>query len=725
MPKNTVVEISKQYTKTQTDIPIHKYLNKRQSKIITNNNSEDFLNELIKNKDGIYVISKREEYKKYLQKFNSSINNLKETIDNMIKSEEVENEITNIYPQLSGHITEIQIKYTTNKKKQKKKAHAITIELNGLSRPLSYQYLTSEKGKQKYKNANIKEFIKFQDEIFSLKLEELVKEIPGLKGHIELEGIKNKSGYYYDYYVYIYENISNPNEIPIKRRRSSLLKNKEKYENMSFKEIYSSLKEFKNNKGYKKTDLEYLDEYILSLVPNSEKERIEDFRLNRDKNNNKEFEIKLKDKKDVLNVKLSTLKERKLEGKTYNSIEDLIKLKTVDRTLTEEKIKEILNDKSKYFHSFERICKESKSKNNYYEYFVILNIEGVPSRCRWEEIKKYLNLTDIEFEEKVKNGPKKRPETDEEIELDLKNKISETIEEYNKFKDWDNKLDITSIKLVQKGETNQKNLFVIKTNSGQKKEFEKSQVNYKQKTIKFKNGSEDLAENKNYESNGESRFRSTLFQNESITEYYDIHKEYEVEINNEKHRFDWVLINKETGKIDFIFEIDGVQHFNPKSTFKNKPIEKRVRKDKIKNEFANTNGIKLFRIRYEEFNKKLSELIFDVLTTKLLFDVCSSMEISNNAKINRYIERSKSESATKFQHKLEDIYFELNENGLLENLPQSLQNKEEFIKTLKDEINEMLTYHNNSDNIPKDEFEIYEILNYLHYNQNIKLNYYE
>ena len=727
MPKQNIVKI-KSDVKTnfiQTEFPIHTYLNKTKLKIKNKESeSELFLKELLNNENSIYSGSKISVYKKFLLGLNSSIISLKESIDNMIKAEDVENEITSIYPQLSGYITAIQIKYTTDKNGNRKPNHKIYIEFNGKSDDFSYSHLKNKKSIEKYKNATIKEFLKLEDKFFDRKLEELEKEIPGLKGNIKLDGIKNKKGYYQDYYVYIYEDISNLNKTPIKRNMSTLLKNKEKYKDLSFKEIYSSLK-IDNNKDYrKKTDIQYLDEYILSLVSDSERERIESIKINKDENNNKEFEIKLKDKKEILKAKLFTLRERKSEGKTYNSIEDLIKLKTSNKKLTEEQIKEILGNKAKYFHDFERSYITGK-KSNYYEYFIILNINGDISKCRWGTVKKHLGLTDKDFEEKVKNEFTQRPKTDEDIELDLKNKIPDTIEEYNKFKEWDKKLDITTIKLIEKGETNQKNLFVIETNSGEEKKFEKSQVNYKQKTIKFKNGSESSLENKNYESNGETRFRNILFQNESIKECYDIHKEYEVLINNEKHRFDWVLINKETNKIDFIFEIDGVQHFNPKSTFKNKPIEKRVRKDKIKNEFAATHGIKLFRIRYEEFNKKLSELIFDVLTTKVLFEACSSMEMSNNAKINRYIERSKSESETKFQHKLEDIYFEFNENELLENLSQNLQNKEEFIKTLKDEIDEMLIYHNNSDSIPKDEFEIYEILNYLHYNQNIKLNYYE
>lgn len=642
MPNQNVLKVHTNFIKTE--LPIHRYMNKPKLKIRNKEPESELLIKGLLNDNSIYSLSEIKDYKKLLQKSNLSINSLKESIDNMIKVEKIENKIIEIYPQLSGHITNIQIKYITNKKNQKKDDHLITIEINGLSNQLSYQYLKSETGKKRYKNSDIKKFVEFvrdKHKPYNSKLEELEEEIPSLKGHIKLKPIETNK---YDYYVYIYRNISNENEKFIKRNYSTLLKDKEKYKNSTFEDIYYSLL---------KTD------------------------------------------------------ERS----------------TINKAFEEKDIKEKLGDKVKYFHSFEKERNEEKKLN---KYFVIFNINGhITPKCSLVTVKKYLGLNDKEFEEKVKNGFNQRPKTDEEIELDLKNKISETIEEYNKSKEWEKKLDITTIKLIEKGETNQKNLFVIETNSGEEREFERSKVNYKQKTIKLKNDSEDLAENKNYESNGESRFRNILSQNESIKEYYDIHKEYEVEINNEKHRFDWVLINKETGKIDFIFEIDGVQHFNPKNTFENKPIDKRVRKDKTKNEFAITNGIKLFRIRYEEFNKKLSELIFDVLTTKLLFDVCSSMEISNNAKINRYIERSKSESTTKFQHKLEDIYFELNENGLLENLPQSLQNKEEFIKTLKDEINEMLIYHNNSDNIPKDEFEIYEILNYLHYNQNIKLNYYE
>ena len=724
MPNQNVLKVHTNFI--ETELPIHRYMNKPKLKIRNKEPESELLIKGLLNDNSIYSLSEIKDYKKLLQKSNLSINSLKESIDNMIKAEDVENEITSIYPQLSSYITAIQIKYTTDKNGNRKPNHKIYIEFNGKSDDFSYSHLKNKKSIEKYKNATIKEFLKLEDKSFDRKLEELEKEIPGLKGHIKLDGIKNKKGYYQDYYVYIYEDISNLNKTPIKRNMSTLLKNKEKYKNLSFKEIYSSLK-IDNNKDYrKKTDIQYLDEYILSLVPISERERIESIKINKDENNNKEFEIKLKDKKEILKAKLFTLRERKSEGKTYNSIEDLIKLKTSDKKLTEEQIKEKLGNKSKYFHNFERVYKENENKSNYYEYFIFLNVKGVISRCRWETVKKHLDLTDKDFEEKVKNGFTQRPKTDEDIELDLKNKIQDTIEEYNKFKEWDKKLDITSIKLIKKGETNIKNLFVIKTNSGEEKEFEKSQVNYKQKTIKFKKGSEDLRENKNYESNGETRFRNILSQNESIKEYYDIHKEYEVLINNEKHRFDWVLINKETNNIDFIFEIDGVQHFNPKSTFENKPIEKRVRKDKIKNEFAFTHGIKLFRIRYEEFNKKLSELLFDVLATKLLFEVCSSMKISNNAEINRYIERSKTEAETKFKYKLEDIYMEFDKNGLLENLSSNLQNEKEFIKALKDEIDEMLTYHNNSDNIPKDEFVvIYEILNYLHYNQNIKLNYYE
>lgn len=328
MSNNQVTQISNP-VKTVITLPAQKYkvLNKNKSKnVVTNvtNEYKEIFTALLKIQDETYSISEIEKVNKFLSQSNSSIEDLKTKFVNMNKAKEIEKLLTNKYPQLNGYITEIQIKYTRDKNNNLNAAHKITIEFNGKSNQLSFSYLTGKLVQKKYKGSDIEEFVKnVKEENDFSELDRLEAEIPSLKGHIKLgERITN-----YDFYVYIYKNISNQDEIPIKRNYSTLLKKKEDYKNLSFEGIYILLEDANNRTV--KTEDEYLNEYVLSLLPDTEKERISSFEVVGNKN--KEIRIKLKDKDVILIAKLNKLYKRKSEQKRYNSIEDLFKSKVNGR----------------------------------------------------------------------------------------------------------------------------------------------------------------------------------------------------------------------------------------------------------------------------------------------------------------------------------------------------------------------------------------------------------
>ena len=328
MSNNQVTQISNP-VKTLITLPAQKYkvLNKNKSKnVVTNvtNEYKEIFTALLKIQDETYSISEIEKVNKFLSQSNSSIEDLKTKFVNMNKAKEIEKLLTNKYPQLNGYITEIQIKYTRDKNNNLNAAHKITIEFNGKSNQLSFSYLTGKLAQKKYKGSDIEEFVKnVKEENDFSELDRLEAEIPSLKGHIKLgERITN-----YDFYVYIYKNISNQDEIPIKRNYSTLLKKKEDYKNLSFEGIYILLEDANNRTV--KTEDEYLNEYVLSLLPDTEKERISSFEVVGNKN--KEIRIKLKDKDVILISKLNKLYKRKSEQKRYNSIEDLFKSKVNGR----------------------------------------------------------------------------------------------------------------------------------------------------------------------------------------------------------------------------------------------------------------------------------------------------------------------------------------------------------------------------------------------------------
>ena len=309
MPNKDIIKFQTSYNNQVTQQTYGYLSNEGETSSISGKECELFLNKLLNlnNKNEIYDVAEVEYIQKYLQKFNSSIEDLNKTINNINKVEEMKNRIKNTYPQTDGHIKSVEIKYMTNA------AHNIIFESNGQKEKLSFSYLMSNNCKKKYKNLSIKEFVKKREhkKIYSSKLEELESEIPLLKGHIKLGKSKTNSNFS-DFYVYIYKDISAENE----RDCSTLLKNKEEYKNLNFDEVYSLLTKSRRPKGY------YLREYILSLVPKTEKNKIEFIEVTGIKPK-KEIKIKLKNKEEIFVARLETLRQRKLKSKKYNSIEEL------------------------------------------------------------------------------------------------------------------------------------------------------------------------------------------------------------------------------------------------------------------------------------------------------------------------------------------------------------------------------------------------------------------
>lgn len=700
MQNNQIKQISNP-VKTVIALPVqkHKFLNKDKAKIVVTNATNEYkeiFTALLKIQDETYSISEIEKVNKFLSQSNSSIEELKTKFVNMNKAKEIKKLLINKYPQLDGYITEIQIRYRRDKKNNIHPAHSITIEFNGKSNQLSFSYLTGKSGQKKYKDSNIEEFVKtvreksYEKNYFS-KFEELEIEIPSLKGHIKQGETKQNN----DSYVYIYKNISNGNEDPIKRNCSTLLKNKEKYKNLPFEEIYILLE--KTNKN--KPDNEYLNKYVLDLLPNSEKERISSFKV-KGKTGNKEIEIQLNDGELPLKMKIATLGSRKLKNTKYNSIEELFKLNENNKPLTEKEIKEKLGNKAKYFHNFE---KERDEKQQGYKYFVIFNINGhITPKWAFNTVKHHLSLNDTEFEEKVKNGPKSRTKTDKEVEDDLKRnpKYIETINKYNNSHS--TKLRFETTKLIERTKSTGTQKFSIRDSFDKEWEFSRSGLNFENQTIRFSSSQNfSSADNRNV-SQGEAIVeKSITILSRNIP--FGVRSQDNSLLEN--HIFDFVF--NVAGNPYAILEIDGAQHYDEESeTFTRTSLEEQRNKDKEKNVFAGQNNLRMARIRYDKLDRKIEQLLFEaaIYITFLNF---SNVQYEGLNKINQ--KRFQEEVKFHLNNSLQDILTEL-----------ELENTDENIKQLYGDLEWMLDSHNESENIPEDIFNELPILNLIKEKFNIK-----
>lgn len=698
MQNNQIKQISNP-VKTVIALPVqkHKFLNKDKSKIVVTNATNEYkeiFTALLKIRDDTYSISEIEKVNKFLSKSNSSIEELKTKFVNMNKTKEVEKLLINEYPQLDGYITEIQIKYTRDKNNYPHPAHRITIEFNGKSNQLSFGYLTKKAGKKKYKNSSIEEFVEnarektYGKNHFS-KLDLLETEIPSLKGHIKLGEPQPNN----DLYVYIYKNISNENEKPVKRNYSTLLKNKEKYKNLTFEGIYISLE--KTNK--EKPDIEYLNKYVLNMVPNSEKERIISFKV-KGKLNDKEIELQLKNAELPLKMKIQTLRARKSKNTQYNSIEELFKLTENNKPLTEKEIKEKLGNKAKYFHNFE---KERDEKQQGYKYFVIFNINGhITPKWAFNTVKNYLSLNDTEFEEKVKNGPKSKTKTDKEVEDDLKNNSNyiETINKYNNSNS--NKLKIETTKLIERIRQRQK--FSICDSFDKELEFYRSGLNFEMHTIRFSSSQNfSCADNRNV-SQGEAIVEETINR---LSRNIPFGARSQDNSLLENHIFDYVF--NVAGNPYAILEIDGAQHYDEESeAFTRTSLEEQKNKDKEKNVFASQNNLRMARIRYDKLDRKIEKLLFEA-SIYITFLNFSNIQHEGLNKKNQ--KRFQGEVNFHLDNSLQDILTEL-----------ELEDTDENIKQLHEDLEWMLESHNESENIPEDLFNELPILNLIKEKFNIK-----
>ncbi len=700
MQNNQIKQISNP-VKTVIALPVQKYkvLNENKSKNVATDEYKEFFTALLKIQDENYTISEIEKINKFLSQSNSSIEELKTKFVNMNKAKEIEKLLINKYPQLDGYITEIQIRYRRDKKNNIYPAHSITIEFNGESNQLSFSYLTGKSGQKKYKDSKIEEFVKavktvreksYEKNYFS-KFEELEIEIPSLKGHIKQGETKQNN----DSYVYIYKNISNENEEPIKRNCSTLLKNKEKYKNLPFEEIYILLE--KTNKN--KPDIEYLNKYVLDLLPNSEKERIISFKV-KGKTGNKEIEIQLNDGELPLKMKIATLGSRKLKNTKYNSIEELFKLNENNKPLTEKEIKEKLGNKAKYFHSFE---KERDEKQQGYKYFVIFNINGhITPKWAFNTVKNYLSLNDTEFEEKVKNGPKSRTKTDKEVEEDLKSnpKYIETINKYNNSHS--TKLRFETTKLIERTKSTGTQKFSIRDSFDKEWEFSRSGLNFENQTIRFSSSQNfSSADNRNV-SQGEAIVeKSITILSRNIP--FGVRSQDNSLLEN--HIFDFVF--NVAGNPYAILEIDGAQHYDEESeTFTRTSLEEQRNKDKEKNVFASQNNLIMARIRYDKLDRKIEQLLFEA-TIYITFLNFSNVQYEGLNKINQ--KRFQEEVKFHLNNSLQDILTEL-----------GLENTDENIKQLYEDLEWMLESHNESENIPEDILNELPILNLIKEKFNIK-----
>ena len=703
MQNNQVTQISNP-GKTVIALPVQKYkvLNKNRTKnVVTNatNEYKEIFTALLKIQDETYSISEIEKVNKFLFKSNSSIEELKTKFVNMNKAKEIEKLLINKYPQIDGYITEIQIKYRKDKKNNIHPAHSITIEFNGKSNQLSFSYLTGKDGQKKYKNADIKEFVKFKNCFYNTTvLNRLENEIPSLKGHIKVEKV-NKNEKTWDFYVYIYKDISNESEEPFKRNFSTLLRNKEKYKNLSFDEIYSLLEN--NFKKYKpkKSEEDVFNEFVLDLIPDFEKERIISFKIRGEKNL-REIEVELRDKKYPLTAKLERLRKRKKENEKYNSIEDLFKLKKDNKLMSEESIKEKLGDKAKYFHKFEKV-RDEDNKNHYY--FIFFNIEGhITPKWKWATITNYLSLSDEEFKERIKNGVKPKTKTDKEVEYDLKlnPKYIETINKYNNKNS--NKLRIETTKLIERTKTTSTQKFSIRDSFDNELEFYRSGLDFKTYTIRFSSSQNfSCAGNRNV-SKGEYIVEETIT---SLSKNIPFGVRSQDNSLLENHIFDYVF--NVAGNPYAILEVDGTQHYNEEAeTFTRTPLEEQRNKDKEKNVFASQNNLRMARIRYDKLEREIEKLLFEanIYITFLNF---SNIQYEELNKKNQ--ERFQEEVNFHLKHSLQDILTEL-----------ELEDTDENIKQLYGDLEWMLEYHNESENIPENILNELPILNQIKEKFNIR-----
>lgn len=84
-----------------------------------------------------------------------------------------------------------------------------------------------------------------------------------------------------------------------------------------------------------------------------------------------------------------------------------------------------------------------------------------------------------------------------------------------------------------------------------------------------------------------------------------------VSINNVLLRFDFAIFD-ENNEIERLIEYDGEQHYLDKTNkfWKRDSLEERQKRDKIKNQYCQTNHIKLIRIPYWEKNNITIEMLF-------------------------------------------------------------------------------------------------------------------
>ena len=78
-------------------------------------------------------------------------------------------------------------------------------------------------------------------------------------------------------------------------------------------------------------------------------------------------------------------------------------------------------------------------------------------------------------------------------------------------------------------------------------------------------------------------------------------------------RYDFAILNEDE-TIRCLVEYDGIQHFEPVEAFGGIPFFKdQQKKDKMKNEYAKANDIKLYRISYKQ-RRKINKLMADILS---------------------------------------------------------------------------------------------------------------
>lgn len=100
-------------------------------------------------------------------------------------------------------------------------------------------------------------------------------------------------------------------------------------------------------------------------------------------------------------------------------------------------------------------------------------------------------------------------------------------------------------------------------------------------------------------------------------EQLDFVSQYGVSIDNIWYRYDFALLNQNTGKPYRLIEFDGIQHYDTQKLHWGKTIKDTKRRDSIKNNYALSNNIPLIRIPYwERDNITLEMLLSDQFLIK-------------------------------------------------------------------------------------------------------------